>query len=226
MERRRRRRLALVPVSYFQWPLLAVVALGPGPPGLLALGRDEHDCTSRQGLRLKSRRHWNSTHAIVSVNLTPEERKRRLMYPTTLSTYTRAGGAALGLGNSQQQHATARGGAGGPALSIGRASRIIITSLSVRCPRRPRERSSGAAWIRPHDAAGLSGPPRTPATSSPSPVWTPAGHVGRRRIAPGPRRNPASVYAGPVPARHVGDMASRGAVPPRRDKLAQKITPC
>jgi hypothetical protein len=66
--------------------------------------------TSRQGLRLKSRRHWNSTHAIVSVNLTPEERKRRLMYPTTLSTYTRAGGAALGLGgNSQQQHARARG---------------------------------------------------------------------------------------------------------------------
>lgn len=45
LERRRRRRLALVPVSYFQWPLLAVVALGPGPPGLLALGRDEHEQT-------------------------------------------------------------------------------------------------------------------------------------------------------------------------------------
>jgi hypothetical protein len=171
--------------------------------------------TSRQGLRLKSRRHWNSTHAIVSVNLTPEERKRRLMYPTTLSTYTREQEEQLSVSaataNSSTQEHEARG-AGGPALSIGRASRII-TSLSVRCPRRPRERSSGADSIRPHDAAGLSGPPRTPATSFPSPVWTPAGHVGRRRIAPGPRRNPASVYAGPVPARHVGDMASRGAAP-------------
>lgn len=201
MERRRRRRLALVPVSYFQWPLLAVVALGPGPPGLLALGRDEHEQTGPPS-RVSTTLEFHARHCQRQPHA--GRTKAPSHVPDNLEHVdTRAGGAALGLGNSQQQHARARG------------SSRIITSLSVYCPRRPRERSSGAASIRPHDAAGLSGPPRTPATSFPSPVWTPAGHVGRRRIAPGPRRNPASVYAGPVPARHVGDMASRGAAPPR-----------
>ena len=182
-------------------------------PGVLALGRDEQTGLRLDGNISMSRRELKAARSVFPF---PDFRFPRCFCicknSDAFANSTHASAYENGV-SSEHANRYEQGACFQPQQSAAAQeydAQLACRDLDYAAAARANKQAAQLGSVRPY-AAGADLDVRRPATI-PSPMET-------RRLRPatsedndGARKNPDSVYEGPVPARHVGDTASRDAM--------------